>query len=158
MCYLREVGMSVLCIFKVINNFSQIKRVRELLILVQFIGLTYVWTLTSFYNQYPLLVMFSMSILFYLINGKMVLAFITKKQIKLFHLELLYLLIPTGILLAKNYGYITTEKCDDLQIKAGFLVLALHVERMITYSVKVINRVSNYLGIKFFEIPRKKIN
>ena len=150
--------MSVLCIFKVVTSFSELYKLRELFPLIQFIALSYIWTWTNFYKTYPTLVAFSLSIVFYLLNGKMVVAFLTKKPMKLFHLEIFYFLIPVGIILAEKYQFITTKQADDMQIRAGFLILGLHVERMITYTIMVTNRVSNYLGIGFFEIPKKKEN
>lgn len=148
--------MSLFCLIRVISSSSNLYKARELFPLIQFFALTYVWTDTAYYKQYSLLAMISMSIIFYLINGKIVLAFVTQSKMKLFHLELLYLLLPAGILIAEKARWIDSKTCDDLQVKAGILILILHIERFITYSMSIIMQVTKYLGFGFFEIPKKK--
>lgn len=148
--------MSLLCIKKVFRTWSDFGRAWELLPLLQFVGLTYLWRHTAFYQQYTLLAVISLSILFYLLNGKLVLSFVTQTKIKLLHLELLYLLVPAGILAAEKAQWISAKTCDSLQIKVGILIFILHIERLLTCSLSIGSQVSKYLGIGFFDIPNKK--
>ena len=95
--------------------------------------------------------------MFYLINGKIVLAFVTDTKMKLLHLELLYLLVPAGILALEKTQLITSKACDNLQIKMGIIITLLHVERFLTYSLSIMFQVTKCLGFGFFEIPKNKI-
>eukprot|EP00826_Nyctotherus_ovalis_P000783 TRINITY_DN10040_c0_g1_i2.p1 TRINITY_DN10040_c0_g1~~TRINITY_DN10040_c0_g1_i2.p1 ORF type:complete len:151 (+),score=5.75 TRINITY_DN10040_c0_g1_i2:195-647(+) len=148
--------MSLLCVKKVFRTWSDLGKARDLIPLLQFIGLTYVWRHTAFYQQYTLLAVVSLSILFYLLNGKLVLSFVTQTKIKLLHLELLYLLVPAGILVAEKAKWIDTKTCDSLQIKVGILIFILHIERLLTCSLSIGFQVSKYLGLSFFEISNRK--
>jgi len=148
--------MSFLCLNKVFKSFSDLKKGRELLPLIQYLVLTYIWTHTAFYQQYTLLAVISLSILFYLINGKVVIAFVTDTKMKLLHLELLYLLVPAGILALEKTQLITSKVCDSLQIKVGIIIVLLHVERLLTYSLSIVFQVIKCLGFGFFEMPKNK--
>jgi len=151
--------MSAFCFVKVISMklpVPKLERLRELIPLVQFVVLSYIWSLTSFYRDYPLLMCISWSILFYLVNGKLVLSCVTHVPMKMLHLELLYMLAPAAVLLAEKMAWLSAARCDTLQIWIGIILTLLNCERCITYSALVVTQMTAFLGFGFFEMPKGK--
>ena len=138
-------------------SISRVARLRELVPLAQFIGLSYAITYTEFYIRYPCLGMFAMSLIFYLQNGKLVLASVTETKMAVMHLELLYLWIPLIPYMLEKAEVIEKEKAIQGEVWGGYLFVALVVERTVTCSLILVNQVTKYLGYGFFEIPHKAI-
>ncbi len=149
--------MSVFCFVRIMGGDHKIPpmgRLRELFPVAQFVVLSYIWTYSSFYQQYPLLVYIGWSMVFYLVNGKLVLACVTHCPMKMIHLELLYMIAPAGILAAEKMGLMAPALCDKLQLVVGVLVVLLCCERCVTYSVSVVTQMTAFLGFGFFDMPQ----
>ena len=139
-------------------SISRVARLHELFPLAQFIGLSYFMTYTIFYIKYPALAMFAMSLIFYLQNGKLVLASVTETKMALIHLELLFLWLPLIPYILQCRGIISKEDGEYFQIRCGFVFVFLIVERTITCSVVLVSQVTQYLGYGFFDVPKPMIN
>jgi len=133
------------------------RRFREVLPLMQYLILAYIWTLTSFHQKYPALVYFALSMVFHLQNGKLVLASVTHTIMPIFHIELFYLLLPSILLALELTGFMGKEMGVNLQFYCGILVLLLTIERATTYSILCVNQITRYLGFGFFDIPKVKV-
>eukprot|EP01022_Parablepharisma_sp_SALTPOND_P029839 TRINITY_DN746_c0_g1_i6.p1 TRINITY_DN746_c0_g1~~TRINITY_DN746_c0_g1_i6.p1 ORF type:complete len:433 (+),score=-4.37 TRINITY_DN746_c0_g1_i6:118-1299(+) len=156
-----EVGLSVYSmkqVFTIDHPEAKWKRGLDLVPFVQFVGLSFVWTRTAFYEKCPLLVFLSMSVLFYLLNWKMLVSCVTKTKLKLFHIELVYLLIPTFLLIAEKAEFMRQEVGEKVQVYAGILVMLLILERGVTYSYLLISQVTSHLGYRTFEVPHQNCN
>lgn len=158
------IGVEVLmCLFALIvtmnyrSSISRLARLRELVPLAQFIGLSYAMTYTEFYIHYPCLGMFAMSLVFYLQNGKLVLASVTETKMAVLHLELLYLWIPLIPFALQKGGILDETKGIQWQIWSGYIFVALIAERSITCSLILVNQVTKHLGYGFFDVPNKSI-
>eukprot|EP01022_Parablepharisma_sp_SALTPOND_P028380 TRINITY_DN70878_c0_g1_i1.p5 TRINITY_DN70878_c0_g1~~TRINITY_DN70878_c0_g1_i1.p5 ORF type:complete len:179 (+),score=27.74 TRINITY_DN70878_c0_g1_i1:954-1490(+) len=152
--------MSVFCGYKIFYTPSPVSRLaqlQELFPLSQFFVLSYIWSQTVFYREYPLLMFVSMAIIFYLVNGKLVLACVTKQKMKMLHLDLLYMLLPAAVLLAEKMAWMDAKQCDKVQIILGFVLTVLYVERCVSYSISVVRQMTAFLGYGFFEMPKKKV-
>lgn len=133
-------------------------RLRELVPLAQFVGLSYAVTYTEFYIRYPALGMFAMSLIFYLQNGKLVLASVTETKMALFHLDLLYLWLPLIPFALQKMGVIGEALGVQGQVWGGYLFVALTVERTVTCSIILVKQVTKYLGYGFFEVPPRALD
>lgn len=129
-------------------------RLHELFPLAQFLGSCYLMTYTEFFAQYPAFVYVIMSLIFYLQNGKLVLASVAETKMSLFHLELLYLWLPSIGLLLQKMEWVDPKLGEQMQVKGGFLTVLLVVERTITCSIILTRQVTTELGYGFFEKPR----
>lgn len=153
----------LMCLFALVSTMkyrctiSRLTRLRELVPLAQFIGLSYAMTYTEFYIRYPCLGMFAMSLIFYLQNGKLVLASVTETKMAMLHLELLYLWIPLIPFILQQAEILDEAKGVQLQLWCGYIFVALIVERTITCSLILVNQVTKHLGYGFFDIPNKAI-
>jgi len=151
--------MSIFCFIKVFNSPSPIPRIMQFWELIpgaQFILLSFIWTQTAFYREYPLLMFLALSFVFYLINGKLVIACVTKVRMKLLHPELLFMLIPAFLLFLEKLNILETKLADKLQIIAGIFITIGFIERSISYSMSIVKQMTGFLGFGFFEMPKKK--
>eukprot|EP00826_Nyctotherus_ovalis_P056231 TRINITY_DN754_c0_g1_i11.p1 TRINITY_DN754_c0_g1~~TRINITY_DN754_c0_g1_i11.p1 ORF type:complete len:222 (+),score=47.54 TRINITY_DN754_c0_g1_i11:681-1346(+) len=139
-------------------SVPRLKRLRELVPLAQFIGLSYAMTYTEFCIRCPALGMFAMSLIFYLQNGKLVLASVTETKMALFHLDLVYLWLPLIPFALQKMGVIGETMGVEGQMWGGYLFVALTVERTITCSLILVKQVTKYLGYGFFEVPPRAID
>lgn len=129
-------------------------RLHELFPLAQFLGSCYLMTYTEFFIQYPALVYFVMSLVFYLQNGKLVLASVSETKMSLLHLELLYLWLPSIGLLSQKMEWVDSKLGEQMQIWGGFILVGLMIERTITCSVLLTSQVTKRLGYGFFDKPK----
>jgi len=148
------VGYALIDTLKFACNTPVLLRFHELFPLVQFLGLSYIMTYTEFFVQYPALAYVIMSLLFYLQNGKLVLASVAETKMSLFHLELFYLWLPSIALFISKMGWVDRKLGKEIQIWSGFLVMVLVIERTITCSIILTRQVTKKLGYGFFDVPR----
>lgn len=134
---------------------SRLARFHELVPLAQFIGLSYAMTYTQFYALYPALALYGLSLIFYLQNGKLVVASVTETKIALFHLELVYIIIPVIPYLLQKTEILDKEWGEKAQIWGGYIFAALVTERAVAYTLILVSQITKYLGYGFFDVPPK---
>lgn len=152
-----QVIMSVSALMGVLSCGSAtpvLARLREFFPLAQFLAACFATAHTEFFARHPALAYFAMSLVLYLQNGKLMLAGVAKTKMSLFHLELLYLWLPSVGLLLQKMEWVDSKFGEQLQVWNGFLAVQLVVERVITCSVYVASQVTKRIGYGFFDTPK----
>ncbi len=150
--------MPLFCVVKIVRMKSDVpmlRRFKELIPMVTFMTLSFLWGATSFFRDYGTIAFVALSLQFYLLNGKLVIACLAHSRVKPIQLEHIYLLAPLVLMILGKLGYIEVALEERLQFWAGIGILVLSIERTVTYTYKVVGKFTRFLGFGFFEAPKK---
>lgn len=135
------------------TNESTIKMSFEWLWLVLIIGMEFIWFKLPIYNRYCAIILINFGIITSLIVCKVIISSLTKMKLQSLQIQIIPLLITTGVLLW--YNSLRSEKEMIIVLWASF---ALNIAMTLLFISTTISQITKYLGIKFFslrKVPRK---